>query len=295
MAGRIIKGIEADRAHIRGAALKVIHFILEYPRSAPHQTRKDWLAPPPLSHFRRLEPLGFGVEADDWKIFPPEECTPDLVWPLDVGFVRAKVDETLSLTRAVTVAAKAARGYADRFGPFMVRMDHGQTIHGTLATAAGLYVWSGGRWTDAQKRVLTRRGIPERGELYEDDRLMPSLATSIALRQRYEWAFSLGLENAPSIRFATDPTGIKEVFKIRDLPEGRDRRDALLTWVSDHWRQSRYDPDVELYVRKHLRGATSFTWRGMTGEIIPSQFDVEQRDKLIAEREVMRMSGTDRR
>ena len=125
--------------------------------------------------------------------------------------------------------------------------------------------------------------------------MVPSLATAIALKQRYQWAVSLGLENSPSIRFATDPTGIKDVFRIRDMPDGKDRREALLTWVTDHWRQDRYDPEMETYVRRHLRGATQFSWRGMDCELLPSQFDVDQRDKAIGNRDAMRAAGVDRR
>ena len=55
---------------------------------------------------------------------------------------------------------------------------------------------------------------------------------------------------------------------MRDLPEGKDRREALLTWVGDHWRQNRHDPDIEIYVRKHL---------------------------LIAERAAMKAAGEDKR
>jgi hypothetical protein len=279
---------------IRTAALRVIRAVLEKPVRAKKDARRDWLAPPPLDQFRNMEPLGFGLpEEEDWWIFNPSECKPDLVWPLNVGFVTDSQDE-LVLSRFYTVTPKQTRGYAHRFGPFMVRNDHGQVVdRGELATCAGLFVWLGGRWVDAQDRVIyNETSIPGRhGSLPKDECERPAMATSLALRQRYQWAVSLGLENSPSVRFATDPTGIKDAFRIRDLPEGRDRRDALLTWVSDHWRRDRSDPDVELYVRKHLRGATSFSWRGMNCELLPSQFDLEQRERFLAERLSMKAAG----
>ena len=305
MAGKIIQGVERDRAIIRGAALSIIRHIIDQPifdKMKRGEMRRDWLAPPPHGRFKRLEPLGFGLQQDDWWVFRPEDCTPDLVWPLDVGSVCEDGGEMggLSMQRSYTVTPKQARGYAHRFGPFMLRMDHAQMDVGQLMTASSLWVWLGGQWTDASKRVMwegrsAESAIPTRSEVTARDRMVPSLATAIALKQRYQWAVSLGLENSPSIRFATDPTGIKDVFRIRDMPDGKDRREALLTWVTDHWRQDRYDPEMETYVRRHLRGATQFSWRGMDCELLPSQFDVDQRDKAIGNRDAMRAAGVDRR
>ena len=286
---RVITGIERERGLLRSSALRIIRAILEQPlKEWPgKEVRRDWLAPPPLASFRHLEPVGWGVSDDDWWVFRPQECTPDIVWPLHVGYVfetSGGNDGPLQIVQAHTIQAKQARGYAKMFSPFMVRMDFGQMVEGKMWRAAAVMAWLAGRWSFAD-------GVA--GD--EQDRLQPNLATAIALRQRYEWAVSLGLEGSPSVRFATDPTGIKDVFRIRDLPEGRDRRAALMTWVTDHWRQNRNDPEMELYVRKHLRGAVAFGWRGMECEILPSQFDVERRDRLIAERDEMRKSGEDRR
>jgi hypothetical protein len=294
--GRLLHGVERDRAIIRGAALRIIRMIEDFPSWKGEKSRRDWLAPPPLSAFRRMEPLGFGLNDDDWWIFDPKECTPDIVWPLDVS-IACDVTGDLTISRTRTVTAKEVRGVIGRFGPFMVRRDGAQLEQGKMMTFAGVWVWMGGKWCYADNR----RTWGKNGNLdhvwvpAERDTWQPMLGTAVALRQRYEWAVALGLEDSPSVRFVTDPTGMKEVFRIRDLPEGRDRRSALMTWVSDHWRQDRHDPDIERYVRSHLRGAVSFSWRGMEGEIIPSQFDLEKRDQFIAEREAMRAAGIDKR
>ena len=286
---RPVVGVERDRSLLRGAALKIIRHVLDQPLRNAKGARRDWLAPPAISSFQRLEPLGFGIKDDDWWLFRPSECTPDLVWPLDTGMISENSGSEsggMVMSRTYTISPKQARGYATRFSPFMVRHDHAQMEGGELMNAAGLYAWAGGGWTDAQnhKNAMDMR-----------DRAQPALATSLALRQRYEWAVSLGLENSPSVRFATDPTGIKDVFAVRDLPEGRDRREALLNWVTDHWRESRHDPDMETYVRRHLRGSTRFSWRNMTAEILPAKFDLDQRDAAIAGRDIMRREGTDKR
>jgi hypothetical protein len=286
-----------DRNAIRKAALRIIRCITEWKPPKMTDARKDWLAPP-ISAFKRLEPLGFGLEMEDWWIFHPKDCPPDLVWPLNVGFVvEEDGNNTLSLERIRSVTAREARGYADIFSPFMIRADIGAVYDHSMLTAAMLYSWQGGKWIGASKRTLWEGYIPTKmsGKENLEGSESVRMATSMALRHRYEWAVALGLDGSPSIRFATDPTGIKEAYRVRDLPEGRDRREALMTWVSDHWRQARHDPDLEIYVRQHLRGALSFEWRGMQGEIIPAPYDIERRDRMIEERAAMKVAGTDRR
>ena len=71
----------------------------------------------------------------------------------------------------------------------------------------------------------------------------------------------------PGIKLFTDATGIKDFFRFREVPEGKSRRDALVHWVGEHWRQNRYDPDVEHYVREHLRGSYNFNWHNLSGMI----------------------------
>jgi hypothetical protein len=299
-----VSKLERDRELIRHAALKIIRLVIEQPSfKVGADARRGWMAPPKLETFRRLEPLGFNLEQDDFWIFHPKDCAPDLIWPLDVGIIcdRAGEDQHLRLQRTYTVTAQQVRGYASRFSPFMTRIDAAMVDRGKLVSSSHLYAYLGGQWTTAETRTLwsgrnADEATPERSHVTDPrDADQPRLAASIGLRQRYEWAVALGLEHSPTIRFATDATGIKEVFRVRDLPEGRDRRAALMTWISDHWRQDRKDADVEVYVRKHLRGSVSFNWRGLVAEILPSQFDIEQRDRLIAEREAMRASGSDKR
>ena len=230
--------------------------------------------------------------------FHPQDCPPDIVGPINVGFVvENDGNNTLSLERIRSITAREARGYADIFSPFMIRADIGAVYDNAMLTAAMLYSWQGGKWIGASKRTLWEGNIPTKmnGKENLEGSESVRMATAMALRHRYEWAVALGLDGSPSIRFATDPTGIKEAYRVRDLPEGRDRREALLTWVGDHWRQNRHDPELEIYVRQHLRGALSFEWRGMQGEIIPSPYDIERRDRLIEERAAMKVAGTDRR
>jgi hypothetical protein len=110
------------------------------------------------------------------------------------------------------------------------------------------------------------------------------------------WSVKVRLaDGCPAIGFFTDPTGVKEFFRFRELPAGKSRRDALLHWVSDHWRQDRMDPDVEGYVREYLRGARTLVWHGMRVEIIIPSVDVDRANQAVVERQALRSVGRDRR
>ena len=293
-----------DRSKLHKAALRILNEIVEKPLHKSRTARRDWLAPPPLSVFRRLEPLGFGLhdplDANDWGIFHPDDCTPDVEWPLDVGVAFGDFFEgngDLRMHRCRTVTFKEVRGYAARFSKYMVRNDHADMDRGELLCASGLSAWIGDKWVDANPRTFWEGEIPHRTGIRAErsDNMAPRTMTSIALRQRYEWGAALGLPGGPSVRFDTDPTGVKAIFRIRDLPEGKDRREALKHWVLDHWRQHRSDPELEIYVRAHLRGAVQFNWRGLECELLASRFDQEKHERLKEEREAMRNAGTDRR
>jgi hypothetical protein len=279
------------RDEIYNSAIKIIKIIEELPKQKA-ETRNDLLSFSQLSKLRRLEPLGFGIEEVRNKTwFSPEECIPDVIWPIDVGLIVEKGGRLgdLFLANVKTINMKEARPYASRFSKFMIRLDYATESDGRLIFGSDLFAWINNSWIDATKQFKRLR------ESNNSQGHVVSASIAVALSQRYEWAISLSFKDTPSIRFATDPTGIKDMFRVRDLPEGKDRREALMTWITNHWRQKRHDPDMEIYVRKHLRGATQFNWKNMNIELTPSQFDIDKRDALIVEREAMRTVGTDRR
>lgn len=280
-----------NREELKTAARRIIKDVIETPIASNRGTRTDWLRPPPVTSFTNLEPMGWGnIDNANWWTFGWGDCTPDLVWPLNVGWIaeHGGDERTLAFTNMRTISMKEARGLASRFSPYMIRRDHAQVVDGKLVTVSFIMAWLGGKWVEAQP-------MNNDAPVDHSARIAPNIGTGIALRHRYEWAVSLKWPSSPSIRFATDPTGIKELFRLRDIPANKDRRDVLLTWVTDHWRETRSDPDIEAYVRKHLRGNTKFTWNKFECEILPAQFDIEKRDALIAERKLMRAEGTDRR
>lgn len=90
--------------------------------------------------------------------------------------------------------------------------------------------------------------------------------------RRSSWVATFRTNADRSVSVPTDPTGIKGMFQMRELPEGRDRRAALLHWVSAHMRRNRKDPETEHAVRQYLRGSREFEWFGMSCKITPTEF-----------------------
>jgi len=101
------------------------------------------------------------------------------------------------------------------------------------------------------------------------------LALKLAFARRYNWSVLIGYAGCPRLRFATDAYGARESFRLRDIPEGKSRRAALLHWVSEHWRQRRTDAAPHL-VQKHLRGAEHFVWNGLRCSVEPAPFELDQ-------------------
>jgi len=107
--------------------------------------------------------------------------------------------------------------------------------------------------------------------------------------QEESWIVQLQHEGCPAVVFTTDPAGAKEIFRLRDVPDGRKRRSSLINWVDAHYRQRHSGGDEALtYIRRHVRGATRFTWNGLICYIKPARRDstFSRRPDLISLRDV---------
>jgi len=114
--------------------------------------------------------------------------------------------------------------------------------------------------------------------LGDKDPELIQFALGALLNRRYQWTVELQVDDAPSVDIYTTPEGAKELFKWRDVPPGKSRRDALRNWVREHARR-KSSGDFTM-VRQHLRGVTSFTWAGLKARLRPSQFDIEKSHDL---------------
>lgn len=236
----------------------------------------------PLRDMDGAVPVAFGVAPrsatrHDFIALPNDG--PPAVWPVDARAVfsadigrHADTDRwppgTLQFGRLRSIStAEARRLGATRFSPRMV-MDEVVMARpdGKAVSAKVPASLMGGRWQNAALGAINAREVSE---------VIPA-TLGFALALRYEWTVWIGLGDGPRIRFMSDPLGAREVFRLRDLPPGRERRAALRHWVSAHTRDKRDDREAKAWVRRHMRGATDFDWNGMRCRIQPADFDVEQ-------------------
>lgn len=234
-----------------------------------------------------------GGYIDDYLLFRDVSYR-DLPRPLDVAIVARNEDDPdgFGVTRYRRPNRQETRGRLRRHMPIV--------IDGSMAVIDG----DGHGWTarslfgsgDGRTFVNITNG-QESGNAYKDadwsQRIQ--LAMSLAFTRQFFWSVKIGYEGSPMIRIPTDPVGAREVFRLRDIPEGRKRRAAIRHWVSEHWRKRRDDPSEEVKVREHLRAATTFTWNGLRCEISPSDDDIQRARRAIEQRQVEREAGTDRR
>jgi hypothetical protein len=154
------------------------------------------------------------------------------------------------------------------------------------------------RWLLEFSRERMECMVSESDQLYKEKRLsflapfMCGVAQSLGCYWRVKTKFD---DLCPTLTLLTDPTGVKEFWKLRDAAPGKARRAALLHWVEQHWRQTRNDPDVEAFVRAHMRGATEVKKGKLSAVITPSERDTLAEEKAKEERELLRKLKADRR
>lgn len=245
----------------------------------------------PLKRYRNIDISHIlDVDDDDEYIMVGNDCTPNVIWPIDVciGFEGGRFVDGWTFTRCRTTTAREQRGRVSIVAPKMLVRDIVELDpQGRTFTAREVMSFVSGRWVDATYKTTTRqhdsvRNMPPP----ENYNTVCQMMIAHALRHRYEWSISIGEPDGPSFRFETNAAGVKQLLDERDKGDSG-RREALRGWVRDHWRQHKNDPNIEIYVRKHLRGGEIFRWRGYECTWKPADFDVEQNEALRQERKLM--------
>lgn len=233
---------------------------------------------PDINDFNCLELMDLTPEEEIFYNFIEEGDDPEMLWPFDFGLYKTfsglfEGEEAVSLTRARSVSASSARGKVKMVSRYMGELMCMDICHDGRYVADKSYIaYLGGRWVDVTSGKRRTDSSMESGHtplIFVGHRIF-------GLWKRYKWGVSIKRPGFPSVRFTTDATGIKSIFKLRDIPEGKRRRDSLKNWVSAHWRMSRSNKDDEIYIRKHLRGHEKFTWFGYECTVLPSDYDVEK-------------------
>lgn len=98
----------------------------------------------------------------------------------------------------------------------------------------------------------------------------PTVCGLIADAPNHVWQIVLRADKScPGVSLMTSADGVLGMFAARDKTAGKNRRDALRHWVRAHNRKIASSPASEVAVKKHLRGATEFSWFGLHGTVIP--------------------------
>ena len=186
----------------------------------------------------------------------------------------AQERQHFAISRLRYVNASARRGHVRHVYSVLVEAVLVGVEEDRCISNAHYFGWTGSKWRYAG----TWGGYYRPNDPWCALESIPTieLAHRIAFVRRYDWHVSLGYVDGPTLSFVTDPVGVREAFRLRDIPNGKSRRAALKHWVNEHWRKRREDPQEATKVRAHLRGAEQFTWNGMVCRVRPSQFDLER-------------------
>jgi len=186
-----------------------------------------------------------------------------------------KATYLMSLRRVREVPLKMVRGLFRLRSSKVVEQAIAHLFNnGTYRTTRQFLQYFGGAW-----HIVAAPFEFEKPEPLDEEESISLLGfKSMSFTNEYEWYVNVGYNRAvmPTIAIGTDPLGAKEVFKLRDIPPGRSRREALRNWVSGHWRQARREENPETYIWPHLRGAEEFTWNGLYCKIQPSPYDLRK-------------------
>lgn len=210
----------------------------------------------------------FGLESRNDVGYFGDVHPRDLPRPLDVAMIQSPLEADrdhvlLTFQHFRQVPMSAVRGFKVH-SPYIIE-HRGAFLHknGVLLTNRG--------YLEMVKPMVWQRLIGDPIPYREGDSWRAQMILGVQFTRYYQWMVSFRKRGRPSILIPTDPTGIRELFRLREVPEGRERRAALKHWVSAHWRKKRDNPEDKVYVRQHLRGAETFDWLGLECTIYPSQ------------------------
>ncbi len=112
--------------------------------------------------------------------------------------------------------------------------------------------------------------------MIKEQREYVDFAPGIALMLRYEWMATVRFKGGGAIQVPASHAAIIDLFKLRDVPDGKSRRPALLTWIRQHLRRIKHDVDAWTTVRRHLRGTTVFEWNDCSVTLQLPQYELER-------------------
>lgn len=214
---------------------------------------------------RSLGPvLWFGV--GEWTL--PRTSSIDVAHG-SVAYIRPSFsidsEEALSVQRTRRVMPRLLAKYGMRQYPFAFVTDALFFDHsGKLIERYEMGTGSGS--SVAESQWYTNRG---RKELNTEH---VHFLASYSIGSSKIWKADVSLGGA-TVRLLIGPHEAKEIFALRDIPESKNRRAALLHIVRTHSRARPYSRDDTVSVRRHLRGSERCTWDGCSVSIHAPQLE----------------------
>lgn len=230
---------------------------------------------------------------DDRWLIPADATLRDLSDPLNITILSSNNDDSDGIAgiRMRSISPTQARGRVRRYTPQVIDLEvlwvasNGQGVSNRMLVGS----FDGERFFCTDKRYTPNA---EKDEFWTE---RIGVGVGLQFVRPMWWHVKIGYVGGQSILLPTDPIGAREIFRLRDVPEGKERRAALTHWISEHWRQARDEPEEETLVRASIRGASSFVWNGLRCEILPATDDLAKLERLKHERKQRKKDGTDRR
>jgi hypothetical protein len=254
----------------------------------------------PLNYFNgaSLEPLDpekFSQDPEDPKYFNPYHPENSDLFTMDLGLWEScginsgagddehtpkheKATCLYHLFKFRKMPLSEVRGRFKLVTGDLVEWAHGWVYNnGTFQTNRAIYERRGREWWLIGQPYAVNNPHPE------EDAVNQAIfaGKSQAFTHYYDWRVELGFQMPgktllPTVSLSTDAAGAKSAYRLRDIPAGKTRRDALRHWVSTHWRKNAYDPEEEIKIWAHLRGVEEFSHNGLKCRIIPSAYDLKK-------------------
>jgi hypothetical protein len=265
----------------------------------------------PLTYFNRCEPISHCEELGNlpksYQRFIPADAAPRDVdhdeWDVSWFTNRITGNDT-NPTAELWKDKKAIYGVqrirrvalSEIRGRFKLKSGMVIELAAALIHSDGTYTSSrfyAEQWGSSGWYVIGQPGpvIPEL--LLDHERRQVEISLGYAYARHFDWQVEIGYTKMPTIALTVDPPAARTVFKLRDLPPGKDRREALKHWVGEHYRhQSSGDSTEELIkIWPYLRGGNQFKWHGMECRIHPSRHDLIRAKKYEEYRAIQRQQN----
>lgn len=237
----------------------------------------------PLTHFSGATPIleNTGIGLEDERIVSISNTNLHDVRDINVDFSilqeANKSDDNAmwNIIKYTLMSSKDKRGWP---------LSHLQTLradvtfvqdNATYSTARTHFIKQNGVWQMyfPRQAPMSCLGGKEIDGTSWDDRI--GTALGLLYCNEFYWTAEIGYQYKPSVKFQCTPEGSKELFRLRDIPEGKQRRTAIKHWVGGHHRTAK-GGNKNIQIEKYLRGETDFTWNGLRCTIRPSPSDLRE-------------------